>query len=100
VTLDELLGDVGPVDVLKVDVEGAELQVFTGLTRTLAASPDITIMFEWSPTQLTDVGDDPAALVDLLLGHGFRFRLLESGLDPIEGDALLALPYGNVMARR
>jgi len=100
VTLDELLGDVGPVDVLKVDVEGAELQVFTGLTRTLAASPDITIMFEWSPAQLTDVGDDPAALVDLLLGHGFRFRLLESGLDPIEGDALLALPYGNVMARR
>jgi FkbM family methyltransferase len=100
VALDDLLGDIGPVDVLKVDVEGAELQVFRGLARTLAASPDITIMFEWSPAQLTDVGDDPGALLDLLAGHGFRFHLLESGLDGIERQALLALPYGNVMARR
>ncbi|MGH9016416.1 MAG: FkbM family methyltransferase [Acidimicrobiales bacterium] len=100
VALDDLLEGVGPVDVLKVDVEGAEVQVFTGLARTLAASRDVTVMFEWSPQQVRDVGDEPAALIELLRGHGFRFRLLERGLEEIDDATLRALPYGNVVARR
>jgi FkbM family methyltransferase len=88
------------VDVIKVDVEGAEVQAFTGLRRTLAANPGITVMFEWSPAQIHDVGDDPGALVDILADHGFRFRLLESGLCPIDRAGLLALAYGNVVATR
>jgi FkbM family methyltransferase len=100
VALDDLLADVPHVDVMKVDVEGAEVHVFTGLARTLAANPEITIMFEWSPAQMVDVGDEPAALIDLLTGHGFHFRLLESGLGPVDRAGLLALPYGNVVATR
>jgi FkbM family methyltransferase len=100
VPLDDLLADLPSIDVLKIDVEGAEVHVVTGLARTLEANPGITIMFEWSPAQITDVGDDPATLVDLLVGHGFRFRLLEDGLSTIDRARLLALPYGNVVARR
>jgi FkbM family methyltransferase len=100
VALDDLLADVPHVDVMKVDVEGAEVHVFTGLARTLAANPGITIMFEWSPAQIVDVGDDPGALVDLLAGHGFHFRLLETGLAPVDRAALLELAYGNVVATR
>ena len=85
---------------MKIDVEGAEVHVVTGLARTLDANPDITVMFEWSPAQIVDVGDDPGTLVDLLASHGFRFRLLETGLAAIDGAALLALPYGNIVARR
>ncbi len=59
VRLDDLLADLPGVDVMKVDVEGAEVQVFSGLTRILAANPAITIIFEWSPAQIVDVGDDP-----------------------------------------
>jgi FkbM family methyltransferase len=100
VALDDLLADVPRVDVIKVDVEGAEVHVFTGLARTLDANRDITIMFEWSPEQITGVGDDPGDLVALLEGHGFRFRLLEDGLAPIDRARLLVLPYGNVVATR
>jgi hypothetical protein len=38
--------------------------------------------------------------VDLLEGHGLRFRLLEDGLAAIERAKLLDLAYGNVVAQR
>jgi len=98
--LDELLADVGHVDLLKVDVEGAETHVFGGLTRTLAANPALTVMFEWSPAQVIAVGDDPGALLDLLLESGFAFRLLEEDLRRVDRTRLLELPYGNVVATR
>jgi FkbM family methyltransferase len=100
VRLDDLLADVPHIDIMKVDVEGAEVQVFTGLERTLNANPHITILFEWSPAQIEDVGDEPAALVALLTTRGFTFRLLEDDLRSIDGAALVALAYGNIVARR
>jgi len=100
VRLDDLLADLPRVDVMKVDVEGAEVQVFAGLQRVMAANPALTIIFEWSPAQIADVGDEPGALLDLLESQGFRFQLIEAGLAPIDHSALMALPYGNVVARR
>ena len=100
VPVDDLLDGLGPVDVLKMDIEGAELQAFTGLARTLAASPGIAVMFEWAPAQMEAVGDKTGALLDLLEGHGLRFRLLEDDLASIERAELLDLPYGNVVATR
>jgi FkbM family methyltransferase len=100
VSLDELLADCPHVDVMKVDVEGSEVHAFTGLARTLAANPGITIIFEWSPSQLAAVGDTAGALIDLLEGHGFRFRLIEDDLATIDRRRLLDLHYGNVVATR
>ncbi len=57
-------------------------------------------MFEWSPEQIGQVGDRPVELLELLTGHGLRFRLLEDDLNPIETNRLLELPYGNVVAER
>ena len=100
VPVDDLLHGLPPVDVLKMDIEGAELQAFTGLSRTLEASRDISVMFEWAPALMEAVGDKAEGLVDLLEGHGLRFRLLEDGLSTIERAKLLDLPYGNVVAAR
>ncbi len=99
VVLDDLLADLPRVDVMKIDVEGAEVHAFKGLTRTLEANPGITIMFEWARAQIESVGDTPQDLADLVEGLGFKFRLLETG-EPIDKAALLALPYGNVVAQR
>jgi FkbM family methyltransferase len=100
VALDDLLDGLPPVDVLKMDIEGAELQAFTGLARTLGASEKIAVMFEWAPELMEGVGDKAEALVDLLEGHRLHFRLLEDDLAPIERAKLLELPYGNVVATR
>jgi len=100
VPLDDLLVGLPPVDVLKMDIEGAELQAFTGLSRTLEASRNISVMFEWAPALMEAVGDKAEALLDLLEGHGLRMRLLEDDLLPIERAKLLDLAYGNVVAAR
>lgn len=99
VVLDELLADLPRVDVMKIDVEGAEVHAFQGLTRILEANPGIVIMFEWARAQIESVGDAPEDLVDLVEGLGFRLRLLETG-ETIDRAALLQLPYGNVVAQR
>lgn len=99
VVLDDLLAGLPRVDVMKIDVEGAEVHAFTGLTRTLEANPGIVIMFEWARAQIESVGDAPEALADLVQSLGFKFRLLETG-EPIEKEFLLQLPYGNVVAER
>jgi FkbM family methyltransferase len=100
VPVDDLLEGFPPVDVLKMDIEGAELQAFTGLSRTLEASQQMAVMFEWAPALMEGVGDKAEALLELLEGHGFRFRLLEDDLAAIERAKLLDLPYGNVVATR
>jgi FkbM family methyltransferase len=100
IRLDDLLEGLPRVDVIKVDVEGAEVRAFTGLERTLNLNSSLTVMFEWSPAQLLQLGDTPEALLDLLSGHGLQFRLLEADLAPIERGRLLELDYGNVVARR
>lgn len=98
--LDDLLEPLGRVDVIKVDVEGAEVHAFRGLGRTMAANPGLIIMFEWSPEQIRQMGDDPKDLLALLDGAGFHFGLLEEGLATVEAARLLEVPYGNVVARR
>jgi FkbM family methyltransferase len=100
VKLDEILADVPRVDLIKIDVEGSEVQVLMGLAETLASNHEVTVMFEWSPGQLEMVGNSPAALIELMSDHGFCFRLMEQGLASISEAELLKIHYGNVVARR
>lgn len=109
VRLDDLLagqlgmqpgGTSAKVDVVKIDVEGAELQALTGLQGTLRSSPQVRVMFEWSPGQLQMVGTNPGDLLDLFTSLELRFRLIEDGLACIDRERLLNVPYGNVVAAR
>jgi FkbM family methyltransferase len=100
IAVDDLVDQMHRIDVIKIDVEGAEARVLKGLSRTIAANPQITVMFEWSPGQMKMLDDDPAKLIDAFLELGFQFRLIEDGLAPITPSRLLQLAYGNVVASR
>ncbi|HET6966351.1 MAG TPA: FkbM family methyltransferase [Acidimicrobiales bacterium] len=100
VPLDELLAGLPrPVDVIKIDVEGAEVHVLAGLRRTLEANPSLVIMFEWARAQIESVGDTPAELAQAFDSYGFKLKLLETG-ETVDTARLLELPYGNVVASR
>ena len=100
VELDDLLAGLPrPVDVIKIDVEGAEVHALTGLRRTIESNPGLVIMFEWARAQIESVGDTPAALAELIDSYGFKLELLETG-QTVDTEGLLALPYGNVVASR
>jgi FkbM family methyltransferase len=71
-TLDALLEELRcpPPDVLKVDVEGGELGVLRGASRTLAAGGEMWILLDVHP----DRGVDPAAVAEELRSRGFALR--------------------------
>ena len=66
--LDDLV-DVDP-DLVKIDVEGAELDVLAGMTRLLRHST-LRLIVEWHPGLQEAAGYAPGALPRLLLEHGF-----------------------------
>jgi FkbM family methyltransferase len=98
--LDSLLADLPHVDLMKIDVEGAEVRAFRGLRRILDANSEIRIVFEWSPGQIRMVGDDPHDLLEILDQSGFRLHLLEEDLAEVSPSSLMDLHYGNVVAHR
>jgi FkbM family methyltransferase len=63
----EMIG-VKKVDVIKLDLEGAEPQALDGMTSTLASAR--LIIFEVNAPQLAEIGMDPVALITKTAARG------------------------------
>ena len=68
----------GRVDVMKVDVEGAEPLVLAGASRLLVTNPGVQIVLEWSPGQMRAASFDPGEFLGGLAAKGLRFYTLGS----------------------
>jgi FkbM family methyltransferase len=101
VSLDDYFADrPGKIDLLKVDVEGAEPAVFDGARRTLAQNRDIKILCEWSPDQMATARQDPARLIEVWAEQGFRAHVLHTGLNEVPLRSLLTSGYQNILLHR
>lgn len=101
VSLDDYFADrPGKIDVIKVDVEGAEPAVFEGARRTLEKYRDIKILCEWSPDQMATARQDPARLVEFWAEQGFRAHVLHTGLNEVPLRSLLTSGYQNLLLYR
>lgn len=82
VRLDDELGRAGAVTAIKIDVEGAELNVLRGAERILAEQHP-HILFEVYPIGLDCFGATAAELFDYLSGHGYDlYRIAKPVLSP------------------
>jgi FkbM family methyltransferase len=69
VPLDEIIPS--PDNLIKIDAEGVDLDVLKGMKRTLANSPNVSIIVEWAPPLLAETGKDPLELVRWLQDASF-----------------------------
>lgn len=72
---------VARIDLLKIDVEGAELQVLFGARRLLGERRVGRVTFEFGQTTF-DMGNSPERIEDYLRGVGYELRNLVAG-DPV-----------------
>lgn len=89
---DDLLAGIGRVDIVKIDVEGAEHLVWKGLERTLADNRDIIVILEYNYARHSAAGE----LVLMVESQGFPLRFIDpaGAIRPVEREALF--DAGNV----
>jgi FkbM family methyltransferase len=76
ISLDDFL--VGQkVDVVKIDVEGAEMAVLQGMQRIISENQEIKVFWEFVPQFLTEAGADPRHFLAKLVAHGFTIYELD-----------------------
>jgi FkbM family methyltransferase len=103
VRLDDYLGGDDSVDVLKIDVEGAEVKVLRGMRNLLTRDRPMTIFVECLPKALEAAGDSPAELGRFLADAGFSISLIDDDderLVPYPPEEMAAIGYGNFVCRR
>ena len=82
IILDDFIGSNERVDLIKMDVQGAEAAAFIGMERVLRNNPSIKVIWELSPSQLKDAGADAATLLEWLASLDFSFTIV----DDVTGD--------------
>ena len=81
ITIDKLSEDLPRVDLVKVDVEGAEIEVIASAKGLLQRSPDIGLIVEFGRIHLRRTGINTIDWIDSFTRHGFEHR----SIDPITG---------------
>ena len=75
-------------DVIKMDVQGAEPAVLSGMERLMASSHPLHVILEFTPSLLRGAGCDPAGILKKLVDQGFVLHVI----DERSGTSTLANP--------
>ncbi len=103
ISLDSFLGDDVRIDILKVDVQGYEMQVYEGAKQLLAANPNLKIFSEFWPYGLQQAGASKESFLNFFTQLGFLvYHIQETGLTKITPETLDSFPideraYFNVL---
>lgn len=97
VRLDAVCPPGRPVDLVKIDAEGAELFVLRGLEGVLERSPGIGIIIEWGPSNFARAGYGAQDVTAWAQAHGFTMQSIHpvngalEPFDPASGAANVLL---------
>ena len=75
VTLDNYIAEhnIGRVDVIKIDIEGAEMPALLGARELLSHDESPVLVLEFHPSTLAYGGHCPDDMLGLLASHGYAF---------------------------
>lgn len=87
-TLDAFLNarDRPDINLVKVDVEGAEMDVLRGMTGLLERCPNLKLIMEFNPALLQGAGVAPSDMIQELKSRGFNLSCIyeDTGVIPME----------------
>jgi FkbM family methyltransferase len=91
-TLDSVIPRGEKIGMIKVDVEGAELQAWNGMQRVIKDNPDVTIILEYNAGRPYD----PKELLERICRLGFRLEHIDElwGVQPTSMAQLLTERVG------
>jgi len=81
--------NIQQIDLLKIDVEGAEYQVLKGASRMMLEHRIGCVIFEFGQTTF-DMGNDPGKLTQLIASKGYKIRNLVKGAPIFPGGESVA----------
>jgi len=81
------------IDLIKIDVEGAEVAVLDGMSQSLERFPGLKIIIEFNPALLQSASVAPISFLDKLRSLGFQISVIDdsTGLSPVSADDSSAL---------
>ena len=91
--IDSLLPDQD-VNFIKIDVQGYEPYVFSGMSSLLERNRQIVVLVEYWPDGISRAGADPQAFLNSLLQMGFKFHFFSTGK-----NALQEIPLAEIAKR-
>ena len=71
-----------PTDIsfVKIDVQGYELAVCQGMQNLLRQNNDVTVVLEFMPSAMRELGFRPSQLIDFFTDRGFKvYQVLPRG---------------------
>jgi FkbM family methyltransferase len=74
ITFDELTLDCSRIDLVKIDAEGVEPEIWKGMKKTLKKNPEIRIIMEFAPDRYVE----PTAFLEDIINEGFSIAFIDS----------------------
>ena len=100
-TVDRALAQFGDpaIDVMKIDIEGAEPIAFRGMKETIGRSPNLAVFAEVYPKCLESLGTSPKSYLEMLMSFGFKLWAIDEEQERVEpirdpGSFVAAIPPG------
>lgn len=103
IRLDDVMKPGAAIDLVKMDVEGAELDVLDGMPEIIKANPELAIIAEFGPSHLARQKITTEEWTDRFLAHGFNMFAIDEmtgRCEPASTEALKHMHSVNLVMTR
>ena len=95
ITLDDYFSEQQvSIDVIKMDIEGAEMLALLGMDKVIKRTPSLKIFTEFRPAELRACGSSPEEFLYKVTEYGFKLHLIDEQkqlVEPIDIGRLMTM---------
>lgn len=88
-TLDNSLKNIKKIDIIKIDIEGAEILALEGMNNIIERNKDIKLIIEFNKEGIRKLGHEPIDFINKLKKFNFKIKVINeksNSIIPIENN--------------